>query len=71
VVDCVELLVNAVDAPTAVVAWKEHGKLVTQANLAVGEPVAVWDVHPPEYLREGCDDDEFSEGTDYLAYGSV
>jgi hypothetical protein len=48
VVDCVELLVDTIDAPAAVVAWKEDGKLVTQANLTVEERVAVRDVHPPE-----------------------
>jgi len=50
VVDCVEVLVDAVDAPAAFIAREQHCKPVTQADIAGGERVAIWDVHPPKYL---------------------
>jgi hypothetical protein len=51
IVDCIELLVDADYTPAAVIAWEEHCKPITQANIAVGERVAIGDVHPPEDLR--------------------
>jgi hypothetical protein len=68
---CVELLIDAVDAPATPVAWKENCQPVTQTNIAVGKRVAIWDVHPPEDLRESCNHDIFSKRTNHLTYRCV
>jgi hypothetical protein len=71
IVDYIELLVDADYTPAAVIAWEEHCKPITQANIAVGERVAIGDVRPPEDLGEGCDHNILSKRTHHLTYRSV
>lgn len=70
-VDCVELFIDTVDAPVAVVTWKKDCELVVQADLAAGKGVAVWNVHPPEDFGEGGDDKELGKSTDGFPYRGV
>jgi hypothetical protein len=68
-VDCVELFVDAIDTPTAVVTWEKDCQLITHADLTGSQRVAIWDMHPPEELRESCDDYVLSSSADDFAYG--
>jgi hypothetical protein len=70
-VNCVELFVDAIDTPTAVVTWEKNCQLITHADLKGSQRVAIRDMHPPQDLRKSCDDYVLSKSANDFAYRRV
>lgn len=70
-VDCVKLLVDAIDTLTRVVTWEKDCKLIAHTDLTASQRVAVWDMYPLEDLGGSCDDYVPSKSANDFNHGGV